>query len=104
MDKNYLVSKSNNLIHSHYNLTVIEEKIILTLASMVQPNDNEFKAYKFKIKDFLELLKIKDQSKYKEIPKITKNLMKKVFEIKENDRVIQLAWLCSVEYRNDGMW
>lgn len=103
MDKNYLVSKSNSLINSQYSLTTIEEKIILTLASMVQPEDIEFKEYKFKIKDFLNLLRITDQSKYKEIPRITKNLMKKVFEIKEKEKIIQLAWLCSAIYENDGM-
>jgi len=98
MDKNYIVTKSNTLITCGYDLSLQEQKIILTLASMVQPNDTEFKEYEFKIKDFMELLDIKDKSKYMEIPKLTKELMKKVFEIRDGKKIIQLAWLCSAVY------
>jgi len=104
MKKEYLVTKSNSLITFNYDLSVQEQKIILTLASMVQPDDTEFKEYKFRIKDFMNLLGIKDKSKYKEIPKITKELMKKVFEIKEGKDILQLAWLCSARYKTgEGM-
>lgn len=100
LDKDYVITKSNKLIACNYDLSLQEQKIILTLASMVQPQDTEFKEYEFKIKDFIELLGLKDQSKYKEVPKITKDLMKKVFEIKEGKDTIQLAWLSSARYRN----
>ena len=99
LDKDYIITKSNKLIACNYDLSLQEQKIILTLASMVQPQDTEFKEYEFKIKEFIELLGLKDQSKYKEVPKITKDLMKKVFEIKEGKDTIQLAWLSSARYR-----
>jgi plasmid replication initiation protein len=100
MESNYLVTKSNILINSSYDLSLEEQKIILTLASFVEPNDMEFKPYKFKIKNFLKLIGIKNQSQYSIIPKITKELMKKVFEIQEEDgTVIQLAWLSSAKYK-----
>ena len=61
MDKKYLVTKSNYFImNSSYDLSLEEQKLILTLASMVQPNDEEFKAYKFKIADFIRLLGIEN--------------------------------------------
>ncbi|MBU3187502.1 replication initiation protein [Clostridium estertheticum] len=99
MDKNYIVTKSNSLINCNYNLSVQEQKIILTLASMVQPQVTEFKKYKFKIKDFIELLGVKDEKKYTEIPRMTKELMKKVFEIRECKDILQLSWLSSVRYK-----
>ena len=100
MDKNYLVTKSNFFImNSSYDLSLEEQKLILTLASMVQPTDEEFKSYKFKIKDFMKLLGVEDKSKYTKTPKITKELMKKVFEIEEGDTIIQTAWLCSATYK-----
>lgn len=99
MDKNYLVTKANTLITANYDLSLQEQKLILTLASMVQPTDEEFKEYEFKIKDFMELLGIETQTKYTEIPKITKELMKKVFEIKEGKDIIQLSWLSSARYK-----
>jgi plasmid replication initiation protein len=99
MDKNYIVTKSNNLINCNYDLSLQEQKIILTLASMVQPQDTEFKEYEFRIKDFIELLGIKDQSKYTELPKITKELKKKVFEIREGTDLLQVSWLGGVRYK-----
>ena len=99
MDKDYIITKSNKLIVCNYDLSLQEQKIILTLASMVQPQDTEFKEYEFKIKDFIKLLGVKDEKKYIEIPKITKELMKKVFEIKEGKDIIQLSWLSSARYK-----
>lgn len=99
MDKNYLVTKSNYFImNSSYDLSLEEQKIILTLASMVQPDDEDFKPYKFRIADFMALLGVSDKSKYTEIPKITKELMKKVFEIQEGNKLIQTAWLSGAVY------
>lgn len=105
MDKNFLVTKSNYFImNSSYDLSLEEQKLILTLASMVQPNDEEFKPYIFKISEFMELLGVENQSKYTEIPKITKELMKKVFEIQEGNTLIQTAWLSGVRYeKGSGM-
>ena len=73
MDKNYIVKKSNYFImNCSYDLSLEEQKLILTLSSMVQPADEEFKPYKFKISDFIKLLGVETQTKYTEIPKITK--------------------------------
>ena len=105
MDKNYLVTKSNYFImNSSYDLSLEEQKIILTLASMVQPTDKEFKPYIFKIADFMELLGVENQAKYTQIPKMTKELMKKVFEIRQGNKITQVAWLSSAEYeKGTGM-
>lgn len=98
MNENYLVTKANTLITSNYDLSLEEQRIILTLASTVQPEDEDFKPYKFKISDFMELLGIEDKSKYSVIPKVTKELMKKVFEIENGNKITQIAWLSSAEY------
>lgn len=99
MEKEYLVTKSNYFImNSSYDLSLEEQKIILTLASMVQPTDVEFKPYTFKINEFIALLGLETQTKYTEIPKITKELMKKVFEIQEGNKIIQTAWLSGAIY------
>jgi len=100
MNKDYIVKKSNYFImNCSYDLSLEEQKLILTLSSMVQPNDEDFKPYKFRIADFIQLLEISTQTKYTEIPKITKELMKKVFEIEEDDTLIQIAWLSSATYK-----
>jgi len=63
MNKDYIVTKSNKLINCDYDLSLQEQKMILTLASMVQPQDTEFKEYEFRIKDFIKLLGLKTQTK-----------------------------------------
>ncbi|OOO61217.1 replication initiation protein [Clostridium tepidum] len=105
MDKNYIVKKSNYFImNCSYDLSLEEQKLILTLASMVQPEDEEFKPYNFRISDFMELLGVDTKTKYTEIPKITKELMKKVFEIQEDNSLLQVAWLSSARYeKGSGM-
>ena len=102
MNENFIISKSNYfIINSSYDLSIEEQRLILTLASMVQPEDEEFKLYNFKISEFLELLGIKTQSKYSVLPTVTKELMKKVFEIKEEKITTQVAWLSSAEYNHE---
>ena len=105
MDKSYLITKSNYFImNSGYDLSLEEQKLILTLASMVQPNDEEFKPYIFKISEFIKLLGIENQTKYTEVPKITRELIKKVLEIQEGNTLLQVAWLSSARYeKGSGM-
>jgi len=98
MDKNYIITKSNDLVNAKYTLSVEEQRIILVLASMVQPDDVEFKLYRFSIKDFLKLINVKDKKKYSEIPKITRKLVDKSLEIKYGNKILQTSWLSSVEY------
>lgn len=102
MEKDYVVAKSNHfIINSSYDLSLEEQRIILTLASLVQPSDEKFKEYSFKVGEFMDLIGVKDRSKYSLLPQITKNLMKKVFEIREENEIIQIAWL-SVAKHNLG--
>ncbi len=98
MNENYLVTKANTLITSNYDLSLEEQRLILTLASTVQPNDEDFKPYRFSIKEFMELLGVETKSKYSVIPKITKELMQKVLEIKQENKITQVAWISSAEY------
>lgn len=98
MDRDYLVSKSNKLICSRGDLSLQEQKIVLTLASLVQKDDEEFKEYTFKIKDFLKLLNVVDKDKYTDVPKLIKGLMKKVVEIKEDKQVMYVHWIESATH------
>lgn len=103
MDKNYIVKKSNYFImNSSYDLSIDEQRIILTLASLVQLNDVDFRKYRFSISEFMDMLGIKNKGRYKTIPEMTKELMKKVFQIKEPDgSITTVSWLSSSKY-NEG--
>lgn len=93
-----LVTKSNMLIEANYKLGVVEQKIILCLASNIQPTDSDFKTYTMPIKEFHRLLGLKGTPKYSELRQTTKELMQKVFEVRINKKVIQVAWLSYVAY------
>ncbi|WP_100408485.1 replication initiation protein [Bacillus solitudinis] len=99
-----LVTKSNMLIEANYKLGTVEQKIILFLASQIQPQDSEFKNYKFTIREFSKLIGLKGTPKYNEIKKITIELMRKVFTVRIGNEVTQVSWLSSVTYKeNEGM-
>lgn len=86
------------LIEANYKLGVVEQKIILCLASNIQPTDSDFKTYNLPIKEFNKLLGLKGSPKYTELRQITKEMMQKVFEVRINKKVIQVAWLSYVAY------
>lgn len=95
---NNLVTKSNLLIEANYKLGVVEQKIILCLASNINPADSDFKTYTLPIKEFTNLLGLKGTPKYTELRQITKELMQKVFEVRIDKKVIQVSWLSYVAY------
>ena len=93
-----LVVKSNQLIESSYKLTTQEQRIILLMASMIKSEDKDFYKYQIKVRDFIDIIGVKDQSKYSEVKKITKGLLEKVLFIKTAGSELQVGWLCSAEY------
>lgn len=101
MFNGYLVTKSNKLINANYDLSLNELKIMLILASRIQPNENTFNQYTFKASELAELLQITPEAMYKELPKITKNLMSKQLEIESEDGrdLLQVNLLSAALYR-----
>lgn len=96
---NHLVTKSNVLIEANYKLGTVEQKIILYLASKIQPTDLEFHTYQFSIKEFNEMIGLSGSPKYSELRQITSDLMKKVFTVRIGDEITQVSWLSSVTYK-----
>ncbi|MFC5714401.1 replication initiation protein [Thalassorhabdus alkalitolerans] len=97
---NSVVTKSNELIQASYRLGLTEQRVILYLVSKIQPNDEEFKVYTFSIKHFHDILGLKGTPKYSEIKEITRNLMRKVFQVQMDGKLYQMSWLSSVVYND----
>lgn len=100
MNEEYSVTKSNNLIMSKYDLSLQEQKLILVLASMIEPNDKDFKIYELSIKSFSELLELKNNDIYKQLDKITDSLLTKRLYIRERGGWTKFNWLSSAKYLN----
>lgn len=78
--REYSVVKSNALIQrSRFDLTLQEQKIVLSLIQKITPNDDEFKLYDFTIKEFCELVGIDgcNGKNYIDIKKALKSLSDK---------------------------
>lgn len=100
MDKNYIVTQSNKLVEAKQKvpLSMREQKLILTMISMIQPKDQDFKEYRISVKEFSEMLDLK-AVKYTAIKEIVKGLMSKVIEIpNESGGWLLVHWLSSAEY------
>ncbi|MBU4642586.1 replication initiation protein [Bacillus toyonensis] len=101
--ENNIVSKSNTLIEANSRLNLVEQKMLLCLASNIEPSDRDFKTYTFPIKQFHDLLGLNGSTKYTELSKITKELVSKVIEIRIGEELIQVSWLSSAIYnKNKG--
>ena len=70
LNKNKLVVKSNRLIEASYKLELQEQRLIILMASMVQPGDKDFQLYRIDIKDFNQIVGVKNTAFYTEIKKI----------------------------------
>lgn len=102
MKENFIVTQRNELIEArHVNpLTVREQKIVLTMVSMIEPNDEDFKDYRISIKEFSDMLGLEGKAKYTELKAITKDLMSKSIEIPRADGGWLFAnWISSAEYQ-----
>lgn len=101
MNRKYIVTQSNDLIEARHNkpLTTREQKIVLTMVSMIEPSDDDFKNYRISIREFSEMLGLQGSAKYTEIKEITKELMSKSIEIPLADGGWLLAnWISSAKY------
>lgn len=104
MNKNKLVKKSNSLITARYELSLVEQKLVLTLISMVNQDDEDFHEYRFYIKDFFKLTDSDSEKNYTFIKNSFKSLLSKPLEIRLDDRNWLLCnWLSSAESNyNEG--
>ncbi len=92
-----VVTKANNFIEMPYKLSLLEQKIVLFMVSLVQPEDSNFLLYRFSAAELIEFLEIKTNN-YGEIGKIIRDLKKKSILIQKDSSILDINWLASAEY------
>lgn len=105
MKEKFIVSKSNKLINGRYSLGVNEQKIILTMISLIDINDKEFNKVTFTMREISNLLDISINNLYRDVRKIMRNLRKKDIFIDERDengigRIIETSFVTTAVYDN----
>ena len=101
MDSNYLVTQGNQLIEARQKkpLSTREQKIILTMVSMIEPTDEDFKDYVISVREFHEMLGLEGREHYTQLKKVVEDLMSKVVEIpSKNDGWVMTHWVSRAEY------
>ncbi len=93
-----IVTQANELVESRYNLPLGEQRLVLTMISKIQPEDEDFKPYRISVAEFADFLGVDKDSAYRECKKITAKLLTRVLHIKEEGRLLQIGWMSSAEY------
>lgn len=96
--KNALVTKSNRLVEARYKLSLVEQKIIYAIISMIQPNDESFFTYRIKILDLAKICGFNTKTVYKQLEEVTRTLRSRVLTIKKVNSILQTGWISSAEY------
>jgi plasmid replication initiation protein len=96
------VTKSNDLIESTYKLTLQEQRILLVLASKVQPRDDILKTYHFRAKDFIEVIgNKKGTGFYTYLKEIVNELQTKRLTIKKDGKEFNYNWVITSIYEDN---
>ena len=101
LNENSWICKDNRLINASYKLSIRELKLILEIASMVNPFDEEFKDYIISIKDFAKLLEVDlstNKNFYSRFKRASGLLLSKRVTIHEKDGDFQTVWLSAIKY------
>lgn len=102
---NMLVTQSNQLVEAKYHLSLYEQRLVLMLISLVEPDDEDFKNYKIKVSDFKNLVGLNTKNLYPKVKELLKSLATKVIEIpKEGNNYLITGWISDAEYfDNEGL-
>lgn len=82
LDRNNLVVQSNMLIYGNYDMTAMEQKLLLILISTIKKTDKNINVIEFQVKDLAEILEVTPELLYRDLQNICTNIMKKIVEVK----------------------
>ncbi len=85
VSKNAVATMHNKFIEARYRLTLEEQRILLSLISLIQPDDEDFKDYKISVKALAELIETKHKNMYRVLNEATDRLMQRIIKIETLD-------------------
>jgi plasmid replication initiation protein len=99
MSKKNLVVQHNAIIEARYKLSVGEQRLIKTLASMIDSQDEEFKPYTLRVADFAALVGVERKDYHEAVKEVAEGLMSRPFTLFEGSSSVTLTWFSSVRYK-----
>jgi plasmid replication initiation protein len=102
-DKELSVIKSNEIIEARYRLDVLEQKFILYMVSLINPEDTDFKHLNVKVADFEQVMNVNGSkwgNIYTAVREIIMGLNEKPLQIvKEDGTKVIINWISSAEIK-----
>jgi plasmid replication initiation protein len=83
LNNNNLVVQDNMFVHASYEMTSLEQKLLLILISTIKKDDTKTYRTVFRVRDIADLMNVSVEPLYRDLPKACKSLMKKIIEIKQ---------------------
>ncbi len=100
MSEKTLVVQHNAIVEARYKLTLEEQRVLKTLISQIQPNDEDFKGYEIRVLDLARLIGIPEEYYYTRIKLLITKLRRSSLWFKnENGDDVETGWLSSATYR-----
>ena len=94
-----IIAKSNDLIEAQYRLSLNEQRLILLLISVIQPEDDDFYDYDLRVSEFAIMFGIENvKNIHALVEEAAKNLVGKRLDLSEGDKKKYVAWLSHAEY------
>lgn len=93
-----LVCHANQLTEARYTLSVVEQRLILSMIAKISPDDTALKPYQIALADFPRLLNIRSRDIYTDIKQLLKQLSARVLEIEKGEGYLVINWISSAEY------
>lgn len=101
LDENNLVVQSNIMIYANYDLSALEQKIVLILISTIKKTDKELNTLEFLVKDLAKILNVTPELLYRDLPKLCRNIMGKIIEVKKpNGSWEMFNIICYAQYKS----
>lgn len=75
----------NRLGESRYSLSLVEQKFFIYAVTQINQDKKDFEIVNIKIKDFAKYAEVSEKTLYREVDKITDNVMKLILKTKEEN-------------------
>jgi plasmid replication initiation protein len=100
-DKQHLVVQANRLIMAPQSFSVDEKKLIVCLASKINPLDKDFKPYRIKFDEYATFIGQDYDYVRQNLPVITKKIMRQILEIEDGKTLRQRAIIISATHEKE---
>ncbi len=89
-------------MEARYRLGLQELHVVFWLLTQTNQDDEDFKLHKLEIPEFAAMIEVKAENQYKQLQKVTENLMRRILKINqpETNTTLQVAWLSSAKYHH----